>query len=151
MYHFHYIVRTKATPDVAWGVFSNWNLWRHFASIYGEMNWVEGRPWEVGSRMRIEVLRPGKAQVDRLIICCEPAREVGWIDKACGLTLDQWVEFEMHPLGGTRVRTWGDLGPSEQKLGGRSAPQLFAEFTETWFENFRLACDELAMNRGTQV
>ena len=151
MYHFHYMVRTQATPDIAWSVFSNWNLWRHFASIYGEMNWVEGRPWEVGSRMQIEILRPGKAVVERLIIYYEAPRELGWIDRALGMTLDQWVEFEEHPLGGTRVRTWGDLGPEGMKLGGRPAEQLFAEFTETWFENYRAACDELAMNRPTPV
>lgn len=151
MYHFHYVVRTQATSEVAWSVFSNWNLWRHFASIYGEIDWVEGKPWEVGSRMRIEVLRPGKAVVERLIICCEPPRELGWIDRALGMTLDQWVEFHAHPLGGTSIRTWGDLAPSGFRLGGRTAEQLFAEFTETWFENFRAACDELAQNLPAQV
>ncbi len=151
MYHFHYTVRTQVSPAIAWEVFSNWNLWRNFASIYGELNWVQGRPWDVGSRMEIEILRPGKAVVDRLIICCEPARELGWIDRALDMTLSQWVEFEAHPLGGTSVHTWGELAPSGLKFGGRTAEQLFAEYTEAWYENYRAACDDLVKDnpRGT--
>jgi hypothetical protein len=144
MHHFHYTVRTKATPALAWVVYSNWNLWPKFASIYGELAWSEGNPWEVGSRMTIEILRPVQAVVDHLIICCEPARELGWIDRALGLTMSQWVEFEGQPSGGTRVHTWGELSSSDLKVGGCTPAELLAVFTETWYENYRIACDELA-------
>jgi hypothetical protein len=151
MHRFNYKVKTKASPATAWQVYSNWNLWRNFANIYGDVNWSEGKPWEVGSKMEIEILQPEKAIVNRLIICCEPARELGWIDRALGMTLGQWVEFESHPLGGTLVHTWGELTPSGLTYAGRTAEQLLAEFTETWHENYRRACDERAETSGNQT
>jgi hypothetical protein len=30
------------------------------------------------------------------------------------------------------------------KIAGRTVEHLVTSFTETWYENFRLACDELA-------
>jgi hypothetical protein len=143
MFQFQYTVRTTASPVQAWKLYSNWNLWPRFASVYGEINWIEGRPWEVGSRMEIEILRPVKAIVDHLIICCEPAKELGWIDRAMGLTMSQWVEFTPLPSGGTRVHTWGDLSSPEAQVGIKAAKELITVFTETWYENYRMACDEL--------
>ncbi len=144
MHHFHYTVKTHATPALAWDVFSNWNLWRKFASVYGEMNWSEGKPWEVGSRMQIEILRPVKTVIDHLLICCVPGRELGFIARCLGMTMSQWVEFDALSSGGTQVHTWGELASSDLKIGGCTVPELHSVFTETWYENYRLACDELA-------
>lgn len=144
MHHFHYTVKTHASPALAWDIYSNWNLWHKFASVYGEMNWTEGKPWQVGSRMQIGIVRPFETVIDRLIICCEPARELGWIARCLRMTMSQWVEFEALTSGGTRVHTWGELSSSGLQAGGRTAAELHAVFTETWYENYRLACDELA-------
>lgn len=144
MFQFQYTVRTIASPAQAWEVYSNWNLWSRFASVYGEIQWSEGRPWEVGSRMEIEVLRPVNTVVDHLIICCEPAKELGWIDRAMGLTMSQWVEFTPLPSGGTRIHTWGDVTSPETVVGVKTAKDLIVVFTETWYENYRMACDEMA-------
>ncbi|MGB0035707.1 MAG: SRPBCC family protein [Candidatus Acidiferrales bacterium] len=140
MHRFQYSVTTKASPSLAWDIYSNCDMWRKFADIYGTLNW-EGRPWEVGSRLEIECVRPVKTVIDHLIICCEPPRELGWIDRALGVTISQWVEFELQPGGGTRVRTWGEISPPGKMIVGRTVEQLVQSFTETWYENFRIACD----------
>jgi hypothetical protein len=149
MHRFNYTVRTKASPAAAWQLYSNWNLWRNFADIYGAVNWTQGKPWEVGSKMEIEIVRPAKATVSRLIISCDPIRELGWIDRGFGMTLGQWVEFDTRAGGGTSVHTWGELVPAGMKFGGRTAEMLLAEFTETWHENYRRACDELTATSGS--
>jgi hypothetical protein len=142
MHRFQYSVTTKASARGAWEVFSDWRKWNSFANIYGEVKWLEGEPWNVGSRMEIEVLRPVEVVIDHLIICCEPAREIGWIDKALGITIAQWVEFEKEGVERTRVNTWGEITPPGAKVAGRTVEQLVSTFTETWYENFRLACDQ---------
>jgi hypothetical protein len=60
------------------------------------------------------------------------------------MTMSQWVEFEPLSSGGTQVHTWGELSSSDLKAGGCTAAELHAVFTETWYENYRLTCDELA-------
>lgn len=144
MYRFQYSVVTKASARAAWQVFSDWKRWNSFANIYGDIRWREGQPWSIGSRMEIEVVRPIKAVIDHLIICCEPARELGWIDRALGITLGQWVEFEHQGPKQTRINTWGEVAPSGRFRGGRTVEQLVSTFIETWYENFRVACDQLA-------
>src|ERR1700731_1436180 len=116
MHRFQYSVTTKASARGAWEVFSDWRKWNSFANIYGEVKWLEGEPWNVGSRMEIEVLRPVEVVIDHLIICCEPAREIGWIDKALGITIAQWVEFEKEGVERTRVNTWGEITPPGAKV-----------------------------------
>ncbi|MGA8038399.1 MAG: hypothetical protein WA823_01285 [Candidatus Acidiferrales bacterium] len=143
MYHFQYTVKTQARPEQAWEIYSNWHLWPRFANIYGQIIWSEGRPWEVGSRMEIEILRPVHAVVDHLIICCEPAKELGWIDRCLGITTSQWVEFTRMHNGGTKIHTWGDLTAPDAIFGVKKAKELLDVFTQTWYENYRMACDEM--------
>jgi hypothetical protein len=140
MHHFQYCVTTKASPSLAWEIYTDWKMWPTFANIYGDLKW-EGRPWEVGSRLEIAVVRPVKTVIDHLIICCEPASELGWIDRALGITIGQWVKFESQPDGGTRVHTWGDISPCNRMFVGRTVERLVQVFTETWYENFRIACN----------
>ena len=148
MIRFEYCVTTKASRKQIWEIFSNWRRWNEFANIYGELSWREGRPWEAGSRLEIEVLRPVKTIVNRVITSCQPARKVGWIDHSLGVMLAQRVSFEEHAGKGTRVHTWGDIVHSGVTIAGRTAEQLVASFTETWHENFRTACNQFAEASG---
>ena len=148
MYRFQYSIVTNTSAQNAWDVYSDWKAWPSYASIYGELGWREGEPWRVGSRMEIEILRPVKTVIDHLIICCEPAREVGWIDRAMGITIGQWVEFEKQGAETTRINTWGEVSPSGRILGERPVEALVESFIATWYENFRRAYDQLAQSKN---
>jgi hypothetical protein len=139
---FQYTVITKASPVVAWRIFSDWNRWPTFANVYGSLRWHEGKPWEVGSRLFIQLLRPVTTIIDHVIITCAPAKKIGWIDNALGVTIIQWVEFERQAADRTVVHTWGEIAGAKLEVAGRTVEQLVNSFTETWYENFRAACDE---------
>ena len=141
---FQYTIITKARPDAAWSIFSDWTRWNSFANVYGNLRWNEGRPWQVGSRLFIELLRPVEAIIDHVIITCTPAKQVGWIDSALGVTIIQWVEFEPQGQSRTVVHTWGEIAGAKFEIASRTVPQLISTFTETWYENFRAACDQAA-------
>jgi hypothetical protein len=148
MFRFQYSVKTKASRERTWEVFSNWRRWPEFADIYGQLNWREGRPWEPGSRLEIEVVQPVNTVVSHVITNCQPARKVGWIDHSLGVVLAQWVTFEETPEGGTRVHTWGDIVHSGVQIAGQTAEHIITSFTQTWYENFRAACDQMAAAVG---
>lgn len=143
MVRFEYKVTTKASPQLAWRTFSDWRLWNQFADVYGEIRWRDGKPWEPGSRMTIEILHPVNAVVEHVITSCTPEKRIGWIDHAVGVALGQWVTFESGPKG-TTVHTWGDIVHSGVTIGGRKVEHLVMAFTSMWYENFRLTCDHLA-------
>jgi Polyketide cyclase / dehydrase and lipid transport len=148
---FSYQVITRATPKLAWEVFSNWRRWQTFSSAYGSLEWVQGEPWAVGSRLRIEILRPIYADVDHVITACEPGRSVAWIDNVLGAVLEQWVAFEELPSGGTSVTVSVNIaGGDLVKVGDQDPEKLVREFTEEWYENFRVVCDELSPAPGKE-
>lgn len=66
---------------------------------------------------------------------------MGWIDHAMGVALGQWLTFE-HGRKDTKVYTWGDIVHSGVSIGGRKVEHLITAFTEMWYENFRLMCDQ---------
>jgi len=143
MLRFQYSITTKASPKLAWKVFSNWRSWNQFANVYGDLRWREGKPWEAGSRMEIQLLHPVNVVIDHVITSCTPGERVGWIDHAIGVAMGQWLTFE-ETTDGTRVRTWGDIVHSGVTISGRKVEHLITAFTEMWYENFRMACDRLA-------
>jgi hypothetical protein len=143
MFSFTYSVITKASPAQAWSVFSNWRQWNNFANVYGELRWREGKPWEPGSRLEIELLRPVNIVIDHVITTCVPGRKVGWIDHAMGVAIGQWVTFESLGERGTRVHTWGDIVHGGVTVGGNRVEVLATSFMETWYENFRKGCDHV--------
>lgn len=151
MFRFQYSVNTRAEPALCWDVFSDCSRWNSFARIYGSINWIEGLPWEPGSRLEIEVLRPFHSRIEHVITSCVAGKRVGWIDHAMGAALAQWVTFESFPLGGTRVTTWGDLVHSGRAIAGRSAEELITGFTKVWYENFRTVCDQIAAGAAVQA
>ena len=148
MSRFEYSVITKASPELAWLVFSDHHRWNNFANVYGQMHWRDGNPWEAGSRLQIEILRPVNAVIDHVITTCVPAKKVGWIDHAIGVAMAQWVTFEEREEG-TRVHTWGEVIHSGIKIGGRTVEELLSSFTRTWYEAFRQTCNQLVVPGGT--
>jgi hypothetical protein len=148
MARFEYSVITKASPALAWLVFSDPHRWNTFANVYGDIRWRDGHPWEPGSRMQIEILRPINAVIDHVITTCVPGKKVGWIDHAIGVAMAQWVTFEEYQGVGTRVHTWGEVIHAGISIGGRTVEELLASFTCTWYENFRAACNQLVLPGG---
>ena len=148
MEHLEYTVFTKASPSLAWKMFSDYRLWPRFSDVYGDICWSKGKPWTAGSRLKIEIVRPQKVTVDHVITICSPARQVAWIDHVLGNTMEQWVTFDALHDGRTRVHTWADITNS-----GPLPPINFSDsvrrFIRQWYDSFREACDQLAEESTT--
>jgi len=142
-----YFIETKASPELAWDIFSDLTLWPQFSDQFGQLQWIAGEPWQKGSRLRIEILHPVHIHVDHLITVCVPAKRLGWIDRAIGTTLEQWAYFEPLNGGGTRVHTWGEFTGIARLVAGQPILKVIRHFTEHWYDNYRQECDR----RATQM
>jgi hypothetical protein len=150
MHRFKYSVTTKAWRPLAWEIYTNWKLWNRFANVYGDLHWRGGKPWDIGSSLQIEVRMPVNTIVDHQITSIEPHKKIGWTDRARGIILRQMVEFVDMPDGKTQILTWGEFSRPTSLIAGRTVAALVTSFTETWYENFRLLCDQFA-EATTQV
>lgn len=144
MNYISYFVETKAGPELAWEVFADWTLWPQFSDQVGELHWEAGEPWQKGSRLRIEILHPVHIHVDHVITVCVPAKRLGWIDHAIGTTVEQWTYFEPLADGGTRVHTWAEFTGIARIIAGQPIKHVIQQFTEKWYDNYRLECDRRA-------
>jgi hypothetical protein len=70
--------------------------------IYEELSWIEGQPWQVGSRIRYVVSKPIQATILAVVTSCDPPRSVGMLNHALGITVEQNVVF-VPDHKGTRV------------------------------------------------
>jgi hypothetical protein len=144
MFSFQHSVTTKAKRNLAWETYLDWRRWPEFSDVYGQMHWRVGDPWEVGSCLEIRLVRPVRATLDHVVTSCVPGQALSWIDQCLGMELVQRVQFEETSENGTRINTHGLLMHSDVKIAGRTPERLVSNFTETWYANYRAACDRLA-------
>jgi len=141
MVRFDYSVTTSADRELAWKVFTNIFLWRRFSDMYGDIEWRSGAPWEIGSRLKIELIGPLQATVDHVITAFSRPKCIAWIDHALGNTMEQWVQFEPRESGGTTIRTWAELTGSTKMVAGNPVKDFLEKFMVGWYDRFCAECD----------
>ncbi len=77
--------------------------------VYDEISWVEGAPWQVGSRLRYALVYPTQATISSVVAAIHPPRSITLLNHALGVTAEQNVFFGPAPNGGTLVRMTMDL------------------------------------------
>src|SRR5581483_2871512 len=138
-------VVTKARPGTAWQIFTNCECRSRISDRYQGIEWY-GAPWAPGSRIRVRLLHPVVATVDRVITACEPGQSIAWINHVIGYTMEQWLFFQPVVGGGARIFTWLEfVGPSEM-IEGRSVQEVIEEYLQEWYESFQLECDRVALS-----
>jgi hypothetical protein len=138
-------VLTKARPEIVWRLFTDWEFWNRISDRYRAIEWF-GAPWTPGSRLRVELFRPFKATVNRVITSCDTGQSLAWINHVMGYTMEQWVFFQPVTDGGARIFTWLEFTGPGQTIDGRSVQEIIQEYIEEWYEGFRLVCDRNALS-----
>jgi len=109
-----YSVSVPVSVDVAFKVFQDLERLLH-RGIYDEALWVEGKPWEAGSRLRYAVIRPVPCTISSVVTAISPPRAISMLNHSLGVTTEQNVSFGPDLQGGTRVRMTMDfIGKSSE-------------------------------------
>lgn len=137
-----FAVITKAESGLVWKLFSECEQWNRYLDAYGNIRWI-GERWAPGSRLLIELTYPIQAVQNRIITICNPPRCVAWINHVAGYTLEQWVLFDPHPGGGTRISTWVEFTGATLHIDGQDLEGIVRDFVEKWYTKFRDECDSL--------
>jgi hypothetical protein len=103
-----YSVCVPVPVDAAFHAFQDFKRLLH-RGVYSEASWIEGDPWQVGSRARYVVVQPVETIISAVVTAISPPRAVSLLNHAMGVTADQHVSFGPDLKGGTRVRMTMDL------------------------------------------
>jgi hypothetical protein len=98
-----YSVIVPVPVDVAFKVFQDLDRLLH-RGIYTEASWIEGKPWQVGSRLRYVIVRPVETEISAVVTLITPPRAVSLLNHALGVTAEQHVSFSPESKGSARVR-----------------------------------------------
>jgi hypothetical protein len=142
-------VTAKCRPEHVWQKFSKIEEWPWWNKVIGQARWIEGQPWQKGSRFYMELVRPKTFKVQPVILECTPPIKVGWAGKAMGIIAEHWFSFEPQSDGSTLIRTWEDFSGLGTLFVGNGMKQKIVKMYEDWlnalmFEAERLAREEYA-------
>lgn len=75
-----------------------------YRGVYEEAIWTEGKPWQVGSRIRYVIVKPVRATVSAVVTAINPPHSIELLNHGLGVTAEQHVYFISDHNSGTRVR-----------------------------------------------
>ncbi|MGB8012786.1 MAG: SRPBCC family protein [Terriglobales bacterium] len=101
--HIEYSVTVPVPVDAAFRAFQDLERLLH-RGIYDEASWVEGEPWQVGSRLRYVVVRPVQGTVSAVVTSISPPRAISLLNHSLGVTAEEHISFGPDLKGGTRIR-----------------------------------------------
>ena len=126
--------------DTVFSIYVDVDRWRN-RNVFGEIRWMHGTPWEEGSRLRIETLKPIRANVDQVVQHFAPKESVSYLSHVFGITCETRVIFTRVTVGQTAINVVMNLvGTPSRTLGFALAPAI-TKATKGFFEELRKECE----------
>src|SRR5258708_29358876 len=92
MRSFEFNVLINCPLETVFAIYIDTDRWRN-RSIFGDIRWVQGTPWEEGSRLQVETRVPIHSTVDQVLQHFESNRHVAFISHVFGMTCETRVTF----------------------------------------------------------
>jgi len=110
-------------------------------NLFGEIRWVQGRPWEPGSRLRIEVVKPIRTSVDQVVQRFEVNESVSYLSHVLGITCETRVTFIPVSAQQTAINVGMQLVGTVTRALGFAIEPVIAKSTKGFFEELRKECE----------
>lgn len=136
-----YSLVVPVSVELAFRAFSDLERLLH-RGIYEEISWIQGNPWQVGSRIRYLVLDPVKATISSVVTSYEPPRFVALLNHALGITAEQQVTFAGSVRGGTSVRMIVDFVGKSPDLPDDAVRQAIIFYTRDALDSMATLCQK---------
>ena len=140
MQSFDFQIVLNCPLDAVFSIYTDVDRWRN-RNVFGDIRWVRGKPWEEGSRLRIETLEPIRAHVDQVVQHFTPKESVSYLSHVFGMTCETRVIFTPVADGRTAINVVMKLvGTPSRTLGFALAPAI-TKATKGFFEELRRECE----------
>ncbi|MGB0043688.1 MAG: SRPBCC family protein [Terriglobales bacterium] len=136
-----YSVTVPVPVDAAFLAFQNFERLLH-RGIYDQILWFEGKPWQVGSRVRYVVVRPVPTTVSAVVTSISAPRAISLLNHALGVTAEQHVSFGPDLKGGTRVRMTMNLIGKSSELSEAALYEAVTFLTKDALDSLVVLCKQ---------
>lgn len=134
-----YSVVVPVSVELAFRAFTDLERLLH-REIYEEASWIEGDPWQVGSRIRYVVAKPVHATIAGVVTASEPPRYIALLNHGLGITAEQQVTFAGSLRGDTRVRMIVDFVGKSPDLPPDVVQQAITLYTHDALDTMAALC-----------
>lgn len=136
-----YSVRVPVSPETAFRAFCKLDRLLH-RGIFEEASWIEGKPWQPGSRIRYVTLTPVKTTIAAVVASCRPNRSVALLNHALGITVEQLATFDPDLKGGCRVRMTMEFVGKSAELSDDAVEQAITFYTHDALDSMAALCSQ---------
>ena len=142
--HLEYSMSAKCKPEHIWQKFENLDQWSWWNKVITRSKWVEGQPWQKGSRFLMELARPINMKFEPVVLECDAPNKVAWVGKALGVRGEHWFSFEAQADGTTLMKTWEEFSGPSTLFFGSGRKQAVVKMYADWFEALKFEAERLA-------
>ena len=143
MQSFDFQVVLNCPLEIVFAIYIDIDRWRN-RNLFGDIRWVHGKPWEEGSRLRIETRVPIRSEVDQVVQHFRANDSVSYLSHVFGMTCETRVTFTAVSAGETAIDVSMQLvGTSSRSLGFALAPAI-TKATKGFFDDLRKECEAAA-------
>lgn len=122
----------------AFAIYVDVERWRN-RNHFGEIWWAEGRPWQKGSRLRVETRTPIRAHVDHIVEQFSANECVVYWSELFGVTCETRVTFTPVSDRQCAINIVMEIVGAPPALNFALAPAI-AQATAGFFEELRREC-----------
>lgn len=134
----------KCKPEHIWKFFSNMEQWSWWNRVVGNCRWLNGQPWQPGSRFILALERPKRMELECQILECNPPGKVAWVGGGFGWRGEHHFSFEAQPDGTTLMKQWENLSGFGTMLAGEGMKKQAMAAYEAWFDALKFEAERLA-------
>jgi hypothetical protein len=143
-FRLEYSTTARCKPEHVWQKFSKLEEWAWWNPVIGKTRWLQGQPWQKGSRFLFELTRPRRMTFRPVIIESAPPHRVGWVGTAFLFRGEHWHTFESQPDGATLIKTWEDFSGLGPAFFGQGRKQKLIAMYREWLESLKSESEKIA-------
>lgn len=150
MQSFEFEVAVRASLELTFSIYVDIERWRN-RSVFGDIRWVKGAPWQEGSRLHVETRKPLPSSVDQVVQGFLANSMVRYLSHVMGMTTETEVTFVRASPGETQIRVRMQLLGKVSRAFGFAIEPVILNTTKTFFQDLRRECEAAAACADTQT
>jgi|SRR5579864_257494 len=149
MQFFEFEVGVRCPLAIVFAIYVDTDRWKN-RSIFGDIRWVKGSPWQEGSRLTIETRVPFRSKVDQVVQHFTANESVSYLSHVLGITTEAWVTFHRDAAGETIIRVRMQIVGKVSRALGFAIEPVILKTTKRFFEDLCRECEAAAKDASSQ-
>jgi hypothetical protein len=138
-----YSTTAQCNAESVWQTFTEVDRWPEWSQLFSKASWIEGEPWQLGSKLLLEVSQPA-AKVKATVSEATAPQKAIWTGHVMGVTIQHQFEFIAQSDGSTLMQSSIDLsGPATFFINSDMQKKGLETFSQ-WFDAMKAQAEKLA-------